>query len=435
LADSSLGESVKGVVFFAKNIDTSMTILQINCLVPAREKAGADVTIVIATFNRANYLPEAIDSLLAQSESPRRIVVIDDGSTDNTASVVEKYKDQVEYLYKKNEGKAKAINYVLPSIDTEFVWFFDDDDVAYPYALKYLLAVLESNPELGFAFGAFDVGTSDFALLSSPVRSFPYRYAEYNFIWQRLYLFRSCTVMMTGSLLRTAAVRAVGGLNEVLIRGQDYDLMLRLACHFSFRFCERVVYIWREHKKTRGSSIESHAHNERIRIWAHYNEPIGHYLLNNVPLELFMPEGSVSTDIILPKIKRKTLIIRAWALATKLPASYPVMDLVAAFRIDNTTPLDNEEQRLLEHIFHHDFIIYRLPLPIQALLRLLYSKPGCVALGKLSRGLYWLGHEQDARTLKMKIQTIALFLYAAALFASFFHGVINAIAKPKIIAE
>ncbi len=412
-----------------------MTIPQINNLVSAQEKVGADVTVVIATFNRANYLSEAIDSLLAQSKVPQRIVVIDDGSTDDTASVVERYKGRVEYLYKENGGKAKAINYVLPSINTEFVWFFDDDDVAYPHALKYLLAVLESNSELGFTFGAFDVGTSDSALLSSPVRSIPYPYAEHSSIWQRLYLFRACTVMMTGSLLRTAAVRAIGGLNEILIRGQDYDLMLRLACYFPFRFCGKTVYIWREHEKARGSAMENHACNERIRIWAHYNEPIGHYLLNNVPLELFLPEDTVSIDTASPKIRRKALIVRAWAVATKLPASYPVMDLIAAFKIDSTTLLDNEELQLLKHIFHHDFIIYRLPLPVQALFHLLYSRVGCTALCKLSRGLYWLGHEQDTRILKIRIQTTALFLYTIALFADLFHRVIDTVIKPKIISE
>lgn len=380
---------------------------------------SADVTIVVATYNRAHYLPQALDSLLAQTMAARRIVVVDDGSTDATASVMEGYRGRIEYLRKENGGKARALNHVLPGVDTEFVWFFDDDDAAYPDALERLLGVLRADEALGFAFGAFDVGKSDADLLAAPARPSPYRHEDRSAAWQRLELFRECTLMMSGALLRTAAVRAVGGLNEALIRGQDYDLMLRLACRFPFRYCGGSVYVWREHEGSRGTATERHAHDDRIRTWARYNEPIGRFLLDHVPLALFSPEADAGSGG--AGTRRKALIVRAWAVATKLPATYPAADLLAAFEADPTTDLDHDEEGLLERTFHHDFIAYRLPIPVRMLARLARSRPGCTALRKISRGLYWLGHEQDRHRLKTRIIVSALFLYGLSLPAALRH--------------
>src|SRR3982751_5606096 len=103
--------------------------------------ATADVTVVISTYNRSRYLPEAIESILAQSIRPVRFVVVDDGSTDSTSSVVASFGDLVEYVRKDNGGKAHSLCFVMPSVTTKYVWFFDDDDAAYPAALEIMLKV------------------------------------------------------------------------------------------------------------------------------------------------------------------------------------------------------------------------------------------------------------------------------------------------------
>ena len=85
------------------------------------------VSVIVPTFNRARYLPECLESLLAQTFPPTQIVVVNDGSTDDTASAVKPYLDRIEYIEKENGGKSSALNLVLPNIRNDYVWIFDDD--------------------------------------------------------------------------------------------------------------------------------------------------------------------------------------------------------------------------------------------------------------------------------------------------------------------
>lgn len=378
----------------------------------------ADVTVVIATYNRANFLPEAISSLLNQTFPPKRLIVVDDGSTDDTAEIVRQFSNHIEYIRKENAGKAKALNLVLPSIDTEYVWFFDDDDAAYPNALVDLLAAIAEDSQLAFVFGDYDIAETEGILLDANRIPHTYPHAEKSDAWQRLYLYRECTLMMSGSLLRTDSVRAVGGLNETLLRGQDYDLMVRLASRFSFRFCRQTVYAWREHRGPRGTAHEKHAHDDRIRAWARYNEPIGQYLRDQLPINAFCPSEIFQNT---PDTARKTQIIRAWALATKLPAEYAALDLKSAFKKSPSNPLDSEEIEILTNIFHHDFVAFHGPLPISEIIKIATSAPGYHGAKLISKGIYWLGNSQSSIPKKWNfIASSFIILFGSTLTRAFY---------------
>lgn len=369
----------------------------------------ADVTVVIATFNRAKFLPEAIESMLNQHVRPVRIVVVDDGSTDQTQQLVERYAKDVEYVLKENGGKAKALNSVLPSITTKYLWFFDDDDAAYPDALQRLVEFLDNKNDLGFVFGSFDVAKSNTTLLQSSIRPVPYLYSGGNVVQQRLRLYRDCTVMMSGSIIRTKAVIAVGGLNEDLIRCQDYDLMVRLAAKYDFAYCGSSVYVWREHDGLRGSLESRHADEGRVRVWAKYNEPIGRYLRYELSLRSFSIEPACIVDT--QRGIRESLISRSWVLAPKLPL-YPVVnDLIEAFELERSLPLNAKELVMLEETFHHDFVSYKEVNSLMRLWRLALTPPGCVALEHLSKGIYWLGRRERRVRDKFRFTSVAIWLF------------------------
>ena len=90
------------------------------------------VSIIVPTFNRARYLPECLDSLLAQTFPATEIIDVNDSSTDDTARVIRPYLDRITYVEKENGGKSTALNLVLPGIQSDYLWIFDDDDVALP---------------------------------------------------------------------------------------------------------------------------------------------------------------------------------------------------------------------------------------------------------------------------------------------------------------
>ncbi|MFM6207508.1 glycosyltransferase family 2 protein, partial [Planktothrix sp.] len=86
------------------------------------------VSVIIPTYNCDRFLPEAIDSVLMQTYQDYEIIVIDDGSTDQTCQVLESYKHKIRYFYQENQGSAVARNLGIKQAQGEFIAFLDADD-------------------------------------------------------------------------------------------------------------------------------------------------------------------------------------------------------------------------------------------------------------------------------------------------------------------
>jgi hypothetical protein len=368
----------------------------------------ADYTVVISTFNRARFLSEAIESVLQQTLPPRRVVVVSDGSTDNTHEVVSAFGIKVEYIHLQNGGKARALNRVLPSIETTFCWFFDDDDFALPDAAQSMLSALWIAPEAGFAFGSWEVVHGEGELASITGQEVRYRFADLSGREQSWQLFRQCTVMMTGAMLRTACVRAVGGLNEALIRGQDYDLMVRLAARFEMRYCGQCVYRWRQHDGLRGTANVGHMSGDRLAIWAVASEPVGDYLRDFLPLEAWTQSGSM------PSQEREAHIRRVWALASKQAIRVSVDQLQVAFSLDPRSRISATERELLTEALGHDFISFRGPLRLLRLAGLPNGRASAEGVAAIARGLWWLAKGDPRRVSALQLRLTSLGLVAVS---------------------
>lgn len=116
------------------------------------------VTILMPVYNVGKYVKESIDSILAQTFSAFRLLIIDDCSTDDTAAVVLSYTDsRIRYVRnEQNLGLAKNLNKGLGLIDTEFVARFDGDDIAVPTWLEENMQVMDSHPEIGICSSGFE---------------------------------------------------------------------------------------------------------------------------------------------------------------------------------------------------------------------------------------------------------------------------------------
>ena len=102
------------------------------------DTAPIQIDVVIPTYNRAALVGRAIESALAQSRAPDRVIVVDDGSTDATPEVVRSYGDRVSYLRTPHHGVAAARNAAVAESDAEFVAFLDSDDTWLPDHLERL---------------------------------------------------------------------------------------------------------------------------------------------------------------------------------------------------------------------------------------------------------------------------------------------------------
>ena len=107
------------------------------------------VSVVIPNYNYANYLREALDSVLAQSYSDIEIVVVDDGSTDGSKDVIAAYDDRINAIFQKNEGVSAARNNGVLAGSGEFIAFLDADDAWLPTKVERQVAMFRSDPALG----------------------------------------------------------------------------------------------------------------------------------------------------------------------------------------------------------------------------------------------------------------------------------------------
>src|SRR5262249_12044662 len=116
------------------------------------------VSIILPTYNRARFLPEALASIKAQRLRDFELIIVDDGSTDNTRHVVHSLlaglPQSARYAYQDNQGAYGARNTGLDLAAGEYLAFYDSDDYWLPHHLEDCVAALETHPEVDWVYGA-----------------------------------------------------------------------------------------------------------------------------------------------------------------------------------------------------------------------------------------------------------------------------------------
>jgi hypothetical protein len=187
---------------------------------PLPARPDPTFSVVIAVHNGAATIAEAIDSVLAQTDSAVEVIVCDDGSTDRTAEVVEPYGDRVTYLRKERGGVASARNATLEIAAGEFFAVLDADDVYRPERLEAMAELALARPDLdilstdafferdGLAFGSFTA-------------TCPFEVAD-----QKAAILERC--FCPWPAVRRETLVAVGGFDESLRTGSDWECAIRL---------------------------------------------------------------------------------------------------------------------------------------------------------------------------------------------------------------
>lgn len=180
------------------------------------------VSVIIPAFNHARFLGEAIESVLNQTLHDFEIVVVDDGSTDNTSEIVASVSDpRVRYIYQTNKGLSAARNAGILNSGGPLLTFLDSDDRFLPQKLEVLTSVVDSNPHLGLVAGqALLIDESGHTLGEIFDRPLPVDSAE---------LLLGNPLHVGSVLLRRDWLKRVGLFDESLRSYEDWDLWLRLA--------------------------------------------------------------------------------------------------------------------------------------------------------------------------------------------------------------
>jgi len=137
---------------------------------------GPQITVLIDTYNYGRYIEEAIESVLAQDfpAEEMEILVVDDGSTDDTRARVGKYADRVKYIYKKNGGQASAFNRGLAEARGELIFLLDADDYWRPGKLRKIADLFAQHPEAGMIYHRYeelDEASGKISILAAPLIS------------------------------------------------------------------------------------------------------------------------------------------------------------------------------------------------------------------------------------------------------------------------
>ncbi len=198
------------------------------------------VSVVIVCYNQACYLSEAIESALAQTHCPLEVLVVDDGSADETAAVAGAYSS-VRYVRQNNRGLAAARNTGLRHCSGEYVAFLDADDRLLPRAIQAGVSCIQLAPDCGFVFGGYRNIYSD----GSPAPADPPPSVDRD---HYLNLLQGNFIGMHAAVLyRWDVLQAIGGFDERLAACEDYDLYLRAARNREVKRHPEVVAEYRQH--------------------------------------------------------------------------------------------------------------------------------------------------------------------------------------------
>jgi len=284
------------------------------------------VSVIIPTYNRCDYLPQSLDSVLAQTVPAHEVLVVDDGSTDNTAGVVESYGAPVKLISQSNQGAPVAINRGVENAVGDYIWVFDDDDVAMPGFIEQQRSVLDSDRQLGFTFSDFQFAReSDGELIPGDVYS-PGDYSGRN-ILPRLMIgvFFRHTAMLT----RRECYEQLGGLDPAFQRSYDYDFLIRVSHQYQGRHVPGVGMLFRVHEGERGAGQHRHTADERDRVHMEYDSAVLRKAVRNLPLETYVPDRDESKPLTRSQ-RREALLLRATAMARRAMWQEAIEDLFAA---------------------------------------------------------------------------------------------------------
>jgi len=213
----------------------------------------ARVSVIIPTYNYARFLGEAIQSVLDQTFTDFELIVVDDGSTDNTREVVETFKDtRIRYLWQENRGVAAAQNTGIKASHGEYITILGADDLYLPQNLDLKVKLLDSRLDVGLVcsngYFIYDNneatldtlwGKKEFKYSGNPVQAARQPLKEL--------LYRSCFIMPQATMARNQVFAAVGYFDESLPTHEDWDFFVRVVQRFSVEAIDMPLLKIRRH--------------------------------------------------------------------------------------------------------------------------------------------------------------------------------------------
>lgn len=225
------------------------------------------VSAIIPVYNGSNYINDAINSVLKQTYSNIEIIVIDDGSTDNTWEIIKTYGDKIKGIHKDNGGVSSALNVGIKNMaGTWFAWL-SHDDCWHPEKIEKQIEYVLNNPECYVCY----TGTNSIDEKGDIIE-----YSGTNGLWyssgdniRRLVKQKNYISGIT-PIVHRSCFQKVGVFNENYRYGQDLDMWIRLMCHYQFDLIPEQLASGRIHSMQVGARLTKRCLDEYRMICQSY---------------------------------------------------------------------------------------------------------------------------------------------------------------------
>ncbi len=191
-------------------------------------------SVVIPTFNRAASLVEAIRSVEAQTHTPLEIIVVDDGSTDNSSHIIKEQFPQVQLIVQQNHGVSHARNRAIEKARGEWIAFLDSDDHWYNTKLEEQFAAIKAAPDHLLCH-------CDEHWIRNGKRVNPMKKHRKQGGWIFDQCLPLCAISPSASLLHHSLFELVGSFDEDLPACEDYDLWLRICAKYPVLYVDKAL--------------------------------------------------------------------------------------------------------------------------------------------------------------------------------------------------
>jgi len=215
------------------------------------------VSVLMSVYNGELYLTEAIDSILGQTFTDFEFIIINDGSTDRTGSILRGYTDaRIQVFEQTNMGLTRSLNRGISLARGEYVARMDADDISMPERLVKQVAFLDAHPEIGV------LGTACRIVDEVSHREWE-MHPPLSDKQIRRHLIRGNPFVHSSVMMRKSVFQAIGGYDEAYPYVQDYELWIRMALHTRLANLPDILHMRRFH----WGAVSTTRRTELLRLW------------------------------------------------------------------------------------------------------------------------------------------------------------------------
>ena len=296
------------------------------------------ISFIMPTFNRGHFIAESIRSITSQMAADDELLVVDDGSTDDTPQVLQALGERFDHIRQENAGKSVALNRAMARTSGRYVWICDDDDILYPGVVERLFGRIERS-DVGFVFGRY----TRFREVDGQREEFGTGY------WPDLsegslvrHILEDSFVMHNASLVRRSAYEQVGPFDETMLRSLDYEMFVRLARQVPCGYEDAMIFGQRKHEGARGPSKVLHAADKSDSVWKEFDRRIFVKLREDAGLSLF--EAMFRADD--PQALRRAALLQCACIMARHDLWDEALDDFEKAALASTRPLSPTERAI-----------------------------------------------------------------------------------------